>query len=258
MIVRVGVLAFLLFYFVITLVLLWYGSKNKYRKLIRIPGLEWFSEGVGRATEMGRPILYSTGDGSGGLSSDSAPHHISGLNILGYVAGLAAKTQTQFFFLSGHPELLPLARGIIKDACIAQGNPEFYTDDMVHYYGGAFNVAAIREMEGIRPAAIFWMGILWANAMIVSETGNYLGAIQIAGQPDRFNLPFLIAACDYVMMAEEMYVTGAYVSGDTALIGSISALEFTKILFIVLISIGSILITFGVTWWSKIFQLGGV
>ena len=258
MIIRVGVMLFLLLYFGLTIVLLYFGSKGKYRKLLRIPGLTLFEEGVGRATEMGRPVLYSTGDGSGGLSSDSAPHHITGLNILGYVAGLAAQRKTPFYFVTPHPELIPLARGIVKDAFTVEGVQDLYSDDLIRYYGGAFNAAAIREMENDRPGVIFWMGILWANALIVSETGNYLGAMQIAGQPDRFNLPFLITTCDYVLMAEEMYVTGAHLSGNKALVGTIPVLEITKILFIVLAVVGSVLATFGVNWLDQLFAAGGV
>ena len=238
---------------------MWYGSKGKYRKLLRVPGLEQIKEGVGRAEELGRPILFSTGAGSGGLSSDSAPHHIAGLNIMSYVAGLAAKTQTEFVFHSAHPELIPMARDLIQQAAIAQGVPEWYNEDRVVFYGrGGFRASAIRSMEEMRPATIYWVGIFWATALILSETGNYLGAMQIAGQPDRFNLPFQIAACDYVMMAEEMYVTGAYASGNPALIGSVVGLEFSKLLFIGFIILGVLLRTVGITWWNEIFTAGGI
>jgi hypothetical protein len=259
MIVRIGVLFFLLFYFVVTIGSLYYGSKGKYRKLLRVPGLDWLKEGVGRAEEMGKPILYSTGVGSGGLNSDSAPHHLAGLNIMGYVAGLAAETQTEFKFLAGHPELIPLAKGYLREASVRAGAEEWYNEDMILFPGrGGFRAAGIRAMEEMRPATIYWIGIFWATALILSETGNYIGALQIAGQPDRFNLPFQIAACDYVMMAEEMYVTGAYVSKNEALIGSVVALEFSKLLFIALIIIGVILTTLGMDWWNNMFQLGGM
>ena len=258
MFIRLGVLSFLLFYLVVTIAGLWYGSKGRYRKLLRIPGLEQIKEGVGRAEELGRPILYTTGQGSGGLASDSAPHHITGLNIMGYVAGLAAKTRTSFIFQAAHPELIPMAQALIKEAAIVQGVPDYYHEDMVQYYGPNFRASALRLIENERPATIYYIGILWATALCLTETGNYLGALQIAGQPDRFNLPFIIASCDYVMMAEEMYVTGAYVSGKTALIGSVAALEFSKLLFIALILIGVLLSTLGVTWWNEIFTAGGI
>jgi len=259
MIRRVGVLIFLLFYLVLTIGSLHYGSKGKYRKLLRVPGLEWLKEGVGRAEEMGKPILYSTGVGSGGLNSDSAPHHLAGINIMGYVAGLAAETQTRFMFLAGHPELIPLANGILKEAAIQAGTPEWYNEDMVLFPGsGGFRAMGIRTMEDERPATIYWIGIFWATALILSETGNYIGALQIAGQPDRFNLPFQIAACDYVMMAEEMYVTSAYVSKNEALIGSVTALEFSKLVFIGIIIIGVLLSTLGINWLNNIFTLGGM
>jgi uncharacterized membrane protein YiaA len=162
-------------------------------------------------------------------------------------------------FLAGHPELIPLAQGYIKEAAIQAGVPEWYNDDMILFPGrGGFRAMGIRTMEQERPATIYWIGIFWATALILSETGNYIGALQIAGQPDRFNLPFQIAACDYVMMAEEMYVTGAYVSKNESLIGSVVALEFSKLIFIGLIIVGVIFATLGINWFSNIFELGGV
>ena len=86
---RVGVLALLIFLLAATLVSLYAGSRGRYRKLRRIPGLEVINEAVGRAAEMGRGVIFSTGSGSGGLNSDSAPYHLGGINTLGYVANLA-------------------------------------------------------------------------------------------------------------------------------------------------------------------------
>jgi hypothetical protein len=255
---RVGVLALLTFIVAATLVSLYLGGKGRVRQLRRIPGLDAIKEAVGRSAEMGRGIIFSTGSGSGGLNSDSAPYHLAGLNTLGYVANLAATTQTPLTFVSAYPELMPLAEETMRDAYTVAN--EVYREGSVQYYGKGWGYASacMEKMEEERPAAAFWLGIFWSEALLLSETGNAVGALQIAGQPDSVNLPFQIASCDYVLIGEEMFVTGAYLSGDKALLGSVSAAEATKILVIGAIVIGAVLSTIGVTWLSQMLAAGGI
>ena len=259
MIQRVGVLALLIFMLAATLVSLYAGSRGRYRKLRRIPGLEVINEAVGRAAEMGRGVIFSTGSGSGGLNSDSAPYHLAGINTLGYVANLAATAQTPLSFVSAYPELIPMARETMRDAYIA-AKEEGYDDGSVRYYGNswAYASACMEQMVEEPPAAAFWLGIFWSEALLLSETGNAVGALQIAGQPDSVNLPFQIASCDYVLIGEEMFVTGAYLSGDKALLGSVSAAEASKLFVIGLVVAGAILMTFGVGWLTQLLAAGGV
>jgi len=183
---------------------------------------------------------------------------LAGLNTLGYVANLAATTQTPLTFVSAYPELMPLAEETMRDANTAAN--EVYREGSVQYYGKSWGYASacMEKMEEERPAAAFWLGIFWSEALLLSETGNAVGALQIAGQPDSVNLPFQIASCDYVLIGEEMFVTGAYLSGDKALLGSVSAAEATKILLIGAIVVGAILSTIGVTWLSQLLTAGGV
>jgi hypothetical protein len=260
MIQRVGVLAMLLFILAATVVSLYAGSRGRYRKLRRIPGLDAIQEAVGRSAEMGRGVIFSTGSGSGGLNSDSAPYHLAGLNTLGYVANLAATAQTPLTFVSAYPELMPVAQETMRDAYTIAGEPEAYSDSAVQYYGKGWGYASacMGRMEEEHPAAAFWLGIFWSEALLLSETGNAIGAFQIAGQPDSVNLPFQIASCDYVLIGEEMFVTGAYLSGDKVLLGSVSAAEGTKIAVIGLILAGAILSTIGVAWLSQVLAAGGV
>jgi len=255
---RVGVLALLTFIVAATLASLYYGGKGRARQLRRIPGLDAIKEAVGRSAEMGRGIIFSTGSGSGGLNSDSAPYHLAGLNTLGYVAGLAANAHAPLSFVSAYPELMPLAEETMRDAYTVAN--EVYQAGAVQYYGKGWGYASacMEMMEEERPAAAFWLGIFWSEALLLSETGNAVGALQIAGQPDSVNLPFQIASCDYVLIGEEMFVTGAYLSGDKALLGSVTAAEATKVLVIGVIIVGAVLSTFGFTWLSQLLAAGGI
>lgn len=256
---RIGVLLLLSFVFIVTFASLWYGSKGKYRPLLRVPGLEIIKESVGRATEMGRPLLYSTGTGEGSLAVEGGPYHLCGINIMSYVASLAARTKTELLFVPANPDLIPLGRGVIKDACIAEGVPEFYRDDMVRFYGmhDSYRNAMIGIMEDERPASTFYIGTFYSEALLIAESGNHVGAFQIAGVSDSSSLPFLIATCDFVLIGEEMFVTSAYVTEDPAMIGSISAADFSKLLILAVTTIGFLLYSLGMTWLKDLFILGG-
>ena len=48
-----------------------------------------------------------------------------------------------------------------------------------------------------KPATTFLLGAFFAESLILAETGNSIGAIQIAGTARPAQLPFFIAACDF-------------------------------------------------------------
>ena len=52
-----------------------------------------------------------------------------------------------------------------------------------------------------RPPPVFYMGAFFAESLILAETGNSVGAIQIAGTAQPAQLPFFVAACDYTLIA---------------------------------------------------------
>lgn len=54
----------------------------------QIAGLDALKEAVGRATELGRPVHYSTGIGA--IADEFGPQTIAGLTMLQYVSKLCA------------------------------------------------------------------------------------------------------------------------------------------------------------------------
>ena len=61
-------------------------AKIKLPSMRPIAGLDALTTVVGRATEMGKPVHYSTGRGA--LHDEFAPQTMAGLNILSHVAKL--------------------------------------------------------------------------------------------------------------------------------------------------------------------------
>ena len=78
--------------------------------------------------------------------------------------------------------------------------------------------AMVRE----KPAACFYMGVFYAERLLLlAETGNSVGAIQVAGTAMPAQLPFFVAACDYTLIGEEFFAASAYLSGEPSQLGSL-------------------------------------
>ena len=89
-----------------------------------------------------------------------------------------------------------------------------------------------------KPATCFYMGAFYAESLILAETGNSIGAIQIAGTAMPAQLPFFVAACDYTLIGEEFFAASAYLSGSAEELGSLKGQDVGKVIVAVLLLIG--------------------
>ena len=204
-------------------------SKNGEDIYLRpIPAMKAMEEAVGRATEMGSSVLYVPG-----ISGLDEIDTISGVIILGHVAGMTAEYESDLHVPCCVPIVMEAARESCKEAYLKKGRPDLYNDRMVHYvtddqfaYAAGVNGIMLRE----KPAAIFYQGKFYAESLILAETGNSVGAIQIAGTGSSSQIPFFVTACDYVLIGEEFYAASAYLSGSPEMIGSIKGQDYVKLL----------------------------
>jgi len=81
-----------------------------------------------------------------------------------------------------------------------------------------------------KPAACFYMGAFFAESLILAETGNSIGAIQIAGTAMPAQLPFFVAACDYTLIGEEFFAASAYLTGSPEELGSLKGQDVGKLI----------------------------
>ncbi|MDE0556637.1 MAG: hypothetical protein OXI24_20690, partial [Candidatus Poribacteria bacterium] len=105
-----------------------------------------------------------------------------------------------------------------------------------------------------KPAAVFLQGQFYAESLLMAETGNSIGAIQIAGTDSEHQLPFFIAACDYTLIGEELYAATAYLSREPMLLGSLRGQDWGKLLIFALIVLGVVLELAGVNWITTLLQ----
>lgn len=207
--------------------------------LRKIAGLESMDESVGRATEMGKPILFIPGT----LDLDNM-QTISGLTILGKLAQKAAEHGSELIVPVCRSMVLSTAKEIVKESYLKAGRPDAYNPDSVFYltddqFGFVAGVDGIIVRE--KPAANFYLGAFFAESLILAETGFASGAIQTAGTAMPSQLPFFVVACDYTLIGEELYAASAYLSKEPQQLGSLKGQDVGKAVFVFVLVLGIIL-----------------
>ena len=104
------------------------------------------------------------------------------------------------------------------------------------------------------PATCLYMGAFFAESLLLAETGNRIGAIQIAGTAMPSQLPFFVAACDYTLMGEELFAASAYLSGDPKQLGSLKGQDVGKLIVMGAIVLGSLAATLALWTGSESLQ----
>ena len=233
-----------------------YLTRNNQEVFVRrIPGLEAVDEAIGRATEMGRSILYVLG-----LGGVSGPATIASMTILGQVARRTADYETTLRVPCNDPIVLNVVREMVKASYLDEGRPDAYSEEDIFFLTGS-QFAYAAGVDGMmlreKPAAIFLQGTFYAESLILAETGNSIGAIQIAGTDSEHQLPFLITACDYTLIGEELYAASAYLSKEPMQLGSLRGQDWGKVLIFLTIVFGVLLELFGVNWITTFLQRVG-
>ena len=96
------------------------------------------------------------------------------------------------------------------------------------------------------------LGTFEAESLILAETANSIGAMQIAGTDSTIQLAFFIVACDYTLIGEELFAASGYLSQNSMILSSVKAQDILKILIGLFIVIAVVWATIdpASTWWS--------
>lgn len=210
-------------------------------KIRKIAGLAAVDEAVGRATEMGRPILFVPG-----IQDMDDLQTVAGITVLGRVAKTAAEYDARIEVPTSRSLVMSAAREAVHASYLSAGRSDSYNPDLIYYvtdeqfgYTAYASGLIVRE----KPAACFYMGCFFAESLILAETGNSVGAIQIAGTAMPSQLPFFVAACDYTLIGEEFFAASAYLSGQPDQLGSLKGQDIGKILVGITLIIGCLAAT---------------
>jgi hypothetical protein len=218
----------------------------------RIAGLNAIDEAIGRATEVGKKVMYIPG-----IQSMDEIQTVASVAILSHVARTTARYGTDLDVPNKDPLTFASAREVVRSAYLAEGRPDLFREEMVNYVTYdqfAFTAAVSARMTREKPAAIFLVGYFFAESLILAETGQSTGAIQIAGQADPTQLPFFVATCDYTLIGEELYAASAYLTREPVLLGSIRGQDIAKGILILIALIGVVLVSIHVVDLSSLLR----
>ena len=221
----------------------------------KIAGLDAVEDAIGRATEMGKPILFVSG-----LADASEISTIAAMTILGKVARKTAEYETPLIVPCYDPIVMMVEKEIVRQAYTEMGKPDAFDEDSVFFvtqsqfgYVAAVDGIMLRE----KPATNFYMGAFFAESLILAETGAETGAIQIAGTDRVTQLPFFITACDYTLMGEELYAATAYLGRDPLFLGSLKGQDWAKAVIMAALVVGTVLLIISTDlglWFAKLFE----
>ena len=218
--------------------------RGKELKIRRIAGLDAVDEAVGRATEMGRSVLFVPG-----IQDMNDMQTIAGITILGHVAQVAADYVATVEVPTSRSLVMTAARETVEAAFLTAGRPDAYREDDIYYVTDEqFGYVAYLSGMMVRkqPAACFYLGSFFAESLILAETGNSIDAIQVAGTAQPSQLPFFVASCDYTLIGEEFFAASAYLSGDPDQLGSLKGQDVGKLIVGALLIVGCIVATLAV------------
>jgi hypothetical protein len=235
---RIMVLAMMIFFCGSALLYIKVAKGGRKMYVRPIGGIDAVDEAIGRATEMGKPILFVPG-----LGEASRVATIAAFTILARVARKVADYQTRIIVPNYDPVVMTICQEVVREAYSAAGRPDDFNERDIYFvtqdqfpYTASVNGTMLRE----RPATNFYMGKFYAESLVLSETGFVAGSIQIAGTDELVQIPFFVATCDYTLMGEELYAASAYLSQVPQQRGTIKAQDLGKAVAIALMIIGAL------------------
>ena len=229
--------SFVMFYLFTRLI-----EQGKNYKIRTLPPLEALPEAVGRCAEMGKPIFYMPGIGTS-LSLSSGAYILAGITILGRLARYAARAGVPLRLFTVTIDAMPLIQETIKNAYTIEGKLEEYSDDNIELIANQSSLVSryLGAVQRENPAAACLIGYLAYESVVLSEAGNAIGALQISGTVNLYQIPFLVASTDYTLIMEELFAAAASVSGDAGAIGPIAAEDVIKFISIGIMILGLVL-----------------
>ena len=228
---------------------IWFTERAKRGKSLHvreIAALRAMQEAVGRATEMGRPCLFIPG-----IEDMNEIATVAGVAILSHVAETAADYQAEIVVPTTRSLVMTAAQEAVWGAYLKADRADDYRPDRIYYVSDeqfAYVAHVTGYMVREKPAACFYTGVFYAESLIFAETGNSVGAIQIAGTSEATQLPFFVAGCDYTLMGEELFAASAYLTREPQQLGSLKGQDAGKVLAVVLLLAGCLLATAVEVW----------
>lgn len=216
-------------------------QKTEWRPFIRtIPAIAALEEAVGRSVEMGKPVVFSPGSYGTLQSGSTGPALLAGVAVLNHVAKMSSRVGANLLVTVHDSVLLPLVEDAMESAYQMEGQIEQYNPENVRFMGGTQNSyisGHLGLMAREEPASQINIGYFAIATVIIAEAGAVHGLFQIGGTTNVYQLPYLMAY-DYALIGEEVFATGADLSGNPIQLATIHSEDALKFIIIAIILLG--------------------
>jgi hypothetical protein len=210
---------------------------------------------------MGKPFFLLSGSTSTLVGGKSA-QTLAALNIASYVTEFCAKTKTKVISVTATPMIIPITIDLMRTEYIKAGALDAFDPvDQIRFPGNypintkyASGAGLYMETEGVGAASLVGA---WESQekLILGEVASRLGAMSIGGSEKIDGMTQHAVTNDYLLIAEECYAAGAYISKDPAMLGTLVTADIYRVIISVLLVIGIILSIAGSTYLVDLFAL---
>ncbi|MBN1642020.1 MAG: hypothetical protein JXA09_12365 [Anaerolineae bacterium] len=212
--------------------------------LRRIPAYEAIRGFMDTIAERGKTVHLSLG--SAGIGGEETVAVSAGLAVLRHLAEHGASLETAPIVTVADPVLLLVAQDTLYRAYERMGHASRYRSTDVRLVAPDAAAYAIGAQDLISDPGVdanVMVGALGDEYLLMGEAGAQRGIVQVAGSNAVNTHPFMVATADHVLVGEEMYAAGAYLSGDPAQVASLRVQDVLRVAIAGIIVLGIVVKT---------------
>jgi hypothetical protein len=207
--------------------------------LRRIVAFEALRGLMGRVAEQGKRVHLSLG--RSGVGNGQTPTVASSLNVLRAMADEGVTFDEMPTVTVADPIVLLAAQDVVYRAYQRQGMAASYAATDVQLIAPdptAYAIGAQDRINEEETGANVMVGHLDDEYLLLGEPGAQRQIVQVAGSDALSAQAFLVATSDRVLLGEEMYAAGAYLTRQPAQVASLYVQDILRGLAVAAIVIG--------------------
>lgn len=206
-----------------------------------IAGYSIVRDQITQSLETGRPLHLSLG--TQGVSDRNMAQTLAGLTTLEYFADQAAVYGAPPIVTSADATTMITAQDVLRNAMDDRGTAERFDPRQVRLIGPeptayAAGVMGILSREDV--LANVMVGAFSDEYLLMGETAARKGIQQVAGSANPQALPFMTVSAEQVLVGEEIFAAGAYLSRIPSHIASLQVQDWMRVAIVAIIIIGVI------------------
>lgn len=198
-----------------------------------IPAFETIRRLASEAAEDGRPVHLSLG--RAGISDVNAMESVSALNVLDFMTRQPAVTLATPIVTTGNAATLLVAQDVMSRPYVERDHLAQFDPLNARFIGGgaadpgaAYAAGVLDLLDRRAVGASFMLGHFGDEVLLAGEAAVRNGIPQVAGSGSLAALPSMALSTDKLLMGEDLYAAGAYLSRGTALQAALAAQDAAR------------------------------